>query len=362
MRIIKLCCVVLMFLTANTVRAQKTASFADSVRRAYQIPELCYAVVNMNETIEIAASGKHAIHLPDTASLTDRFHIGSNTKAMTAFMAARYVELGKLKWSTRFFELFPEWEKESKPVYSSITLQDLLSHRAGIPPLDGENEPALPQFNGSAQEKRWQFGRYVLTLDAVKVDSTMPFIYSNPGYTLASMMLEKVSKKSWEGLVEKIFNEDLKLNIQLSWPENQLTKGTWGHFYENGKLNPIASTEGPMLEYTEPAGDLNIRLIDYIRFVQLNLQGLSGKSNYLKARTYNFLHRGVSNYAMGWYNIYDGDHEISSHAGTVLTYYSIVHIDRKSKLAYIIFTNSFSEGTLEGVRLIMRRLKQNYGS
>jgi CubicO group peptidase (beta-lactamase class C family) len=346
----------------HALRAQKTASFADSVRRAYQIPELSYAVVNMTEILEMSTSGQHAIHLPDTACLNDRFHIGSNTKAMTAFMAARYVELGKLKWTTRFFELFPEWEKDSKPAYSSITLQDLLSHRAGIQPLDGENEPALPHFKGTAQEKRWQFGRYVLTLDAVKMDSTMPFIYSNPGYTLASMMLEKVSKKSWEQLVEKILNKDLKLNIQSSWPENQLRKDTWGHFYENGNLNPVASTEGPMLEYTEPAGDLNIRLIDYIRFIQLNLQGLSGKNNYLKASTYNFLHRGVSNYAMGWYNIYDGEHEISSHAGTVLTYYSIVQVDRVRLRAYIIFTNAFSESTVEGVRILMRRLKEKYGS
>jgi hypothetical protein len=117
-----------------------------------------------------------------------------------------------------------------------------------------------------------------------------------------------------------------------------------------------------MLEYTEPAGDLNIRLIDYIRFIQLNLQGLSGKNNYLKASTYNFLHRGVSNYAMGWYNIYDGEHEISSHAGTVLTYYSIVQVDRVRLRAYIIFTNAFSESTVEGVRILMRRLKEKYGS
>ena len=79
--------------------------------------------------------GMHAINLPETASLNDRFHIGSNTKAMTAFIIAKYVESGKLNWPTKFFDLYPEWKKESKPDYETINLKDLLSHRAGIQPF-----------------------------------------------------------------------------------------------------------------------------------------------------------------------------------------------------------------------------------
>ncbi|WP_449436181.1 hypothetical protein [Pedobacter steynii] len=39
----------------------------------------------------------------------------------------------------------------------------------------------------------------------------------------------------------------------------------------------------------EPAGDISMPLTDYIKFVQLNLSGLRGKSNFLKAETYNYL-------------------------------------------------------------------------
>ncbi len=341
---------------------QQTSRFADSIRKVYHIPEISYAVVNSKTILEIAALGKHSINLPDTASLDDRFHIGSNTKAMTAFMIARYVEKEKLSWSTKFFDLFPEWKDSSQKGYDQITLQDLLSNRARLQAFQGENDPVIPEFKGTPQETRSAFGRFVLTLTPVDPDSAHPFSYSNAGYTLAALMLERVTHKSWEQLVEKVFNRDLKLDVKLSWPENQKAKDTWGHSFENGTLIPVPSTVSSRLDYTEPAGDINIRLKDYARFIQLNIQGLQGHSNYLSAKTYLFIHKGIPDYSLGWYNIYENGKELSTHAGTAETYYTLVHIDRIKSMAYIIFTNSFHPGTQQGVRLLMRKLKENYGS
>lgn len=359
-RFIFITCISFCFLP---VYGQKTSLFADSIRKEYKIPELSYAVVNGSSTVELAALGKHSIGLPDTATLNDRFHIGSNTKAMTAFMIAKYVEKGKLNWTTKFFDLFPDWKNTSKPAYWNITLQDLLSHKAGIQPFQGENDPEIPVFKGTKAEKRKQFGQFVLTVEPVKPDVQNPFIYSNAGYTLATLMVEKATRKTWEQLVEKVFNKDLKLNVKLSWPENQKQKDTWGHSTNNDTLTPVASVNDYQLDYTEPAGDLNIKLTDYIKFIRLNLNGLEGRDNYLKAETYTFIHKGSKDYAMGWFNVYEKGKELSVHSGTgAFTYFTVVHIDRQKLIAYIIFTNAFNPGTQQGVRLLMRKLKENYGS
>lgn len=353
----------IIFLTVSTICfGQRMVQFADSIRKTYNIPEISYAVIDDKSILEIAALGRHSIVLPDSATLNDRFHIGSNTKAMTGFIIAKYVENGKLKWTTKFFDLFPKWKEKCKADYANITLQDLLSHKAEIQPFQGEGDPEIPDFKGTNQEKREQFGQFVLTLEPVKLDKQNPFIYSNAGYTLATLMLEKVTGKSWEQLVEKVFNKDLKLNVKFSWPENQKRKDTWGHSFENGKLKPIPSTTGYHLDFTEPAGDLNIKLKDYIKFIQLNLRGLKGDDNYLKAKTYAFIHKGVENYSIGWFNIYENNKELSTHSGTAGTYYTLVHIDRLKNIAYIIFTNSYNDDTKQGVRLLMRKLKENYGS
>lgn len=341
---------------------QTNIQYADSIRRTYNIPELSYAVITDNSFLEINALGVHSVLLNDLANLNDRFHIGSNTKAMTAFVIAKYVEKGKLKWTTKFFDIFPEWKSNSNVAYFNVTLQDLLSHRARIQPFQGDNDPTIPEFKGTKQEKREQFGKFVLTLNPVEIDTIHKFTYSNADYTLATLMLEKVTKKSWEQLVEKVFNKDLKLNVRFSWPENQKTKDTWGHSFENNRLIPVPSNTDYHLDYTEPAGDINITLKDYAKFIQLNLQGLKGQKNYLSAKTYQFIHKSIENYALGWYNIYQNDKELSTHSGTAGTYYTLVHIDRIKGKAYIIFTNSFNQDTQQGVRLLMRKLKENYGS
>lgn len=354
---------IILLIVSTLSYGQRSVHFADSIRQTHHIPEMSYAVVNSKSILELAALGKHAVNLPDTASLNDRFHIGSNTKAMTAFMIAKYVEKGQLKWTTKFFDLFPEWKKGSNPGYATITLQDLLSHTALIPPFQGENDPEIPDFKGSNPEKRKQFGRFVLTLEPEKLDSQNTFVYSNAGYTLATLMLEKVTRSTWEKLINKVFNQDLNLDVKLSWPENQKIKGTWGHLTENDSLKPVPSTWDYHLDYTEPAGDLNIKLQDFVRFVQLNLQGLEGRNNYLKSDTYKFIHNGFKNYALGWFNVYENGKVLSVHSGTgAFTYFTLVHIDRINNRAFIIFTNSFNQQTQQGVRLLMRKLKETYGS
>ena len=342
--------------------AQNHVQYADSIRVSNAIPELSYAVVSGDKILEINALGLHSVDLKDAATLNDRFHIGSNTKAMTAFVIAKYVEKGKLKWSTKFFDLFPDLKKTSKPDYYNITLEELISHQARIQPFQGENDPAVPDFKGTHQEKRNQFGKFVLTLDPAKIDSEHKYIYSNAGYTLATMMLEKVTGKSWEQLIDQVFNKDLKLDVKLSWPENQIAKDTWGHSFENNKLIPVPSNTDYHLDYTEPAGDINIKLTDYIKFIQLNIKGLQGHDNYLKVSTYHFIHKGIEGYSLGWFNSYEDNKDFSTHSGTAGTYYTIAAIDRRNFIGYIIFTNSFNESTVNGVRLLMRKLKKDYGS
>jgi len=353
---------IFFYILSSGMFAQNHVQYADSIRVSNAIPELSYAVVSGDKILEINALGLHSVDLKDAATLNDRFHIGSNTKAMTAFVIAKYVEKGKLKWSTKFFDLFPDLKKTSKPDYYNITLEELISHQARIQPFQGENDPAVPDFKGTHQEKRNQFGKFVLTLDPAKIDSEHKYIYSNAGYTLATMMLEKVTGKSWEQLIDQVFNKDLKLDVKLSWPENQIAKDTWGHSFENNKLIPVPSNTDYHLDYTEPAGDINIKLTDYIKFIQLNIKGLQGHDNYLKVSTYHFIHKGIEGYSLGWFNSYEDNKDFSTHSGTAGTYYTIAAIDRRNFIGYIIFTNSFNESTVNGVRLLMRKLKKDYGS
>jgi CubicO group peptidase (beta-lactamase class C family) len=353
----------ILLLLANGLFAQDMVNYADSIRRVYNVPELAFAVVTGDSILEMSFLGHHSINLPDTAASTDRFHIGSNTKAMTGFIAAKVVEEGKLNWDTKFFDIFPEWQRTCDTAYFNITLAQLLSHRARIRPFTDDNESlAIPLFKGDKEERRQGFGKWVLTLKPVIVDTALHYNYSNAGYVLAALMVERATNRTWEDLVNICFNQNLGINTQLSWPDNQTKKDTWGHWMVGDSLKPVPSNTKFRLDYGEPAGDINITLPDYIKFIQLNIKGLEGKDNFLKSSTYNYIHRGISDYSIGWANVYDRGKEFSAHSGSAGTYFTTVSIDRQKDIAYIIFMNSATDDAVTGMRILLKQLKVKYGS
>ncbi|MFT5254175.1 MAG: hypothetical protein ACI87N_003242 [Flavobacteriales bacterium] len=56
---------------------------------------LLLSVVDSKSTIEIAAFGRHSLYLQDPATLNDRFHISSNTKAILALWLLNMLKKAK---------------------------------------------------------------------------------------------------------------------------------------------------------------------------------------------------------------------------------------------------------------------------
>ena len=126
---------------------------------------MSYAVIGPNSILELHTGGHHRIDDPNSKTQSDTrdlFHLGSNTKAITSFIAAMLVEQKKINWDTRFFELFPTWLSMSNPDYEDITLQQLLSHQAGIPAYtEGTEFAILPIYEGEPEVQRKEFVQQV---------------------------------------------------------------------------------------------------------------------------------------------------------------------------------------------------------
>lgn len=351
------------FIFSFILKAQNLTQIADSIRLKNNIPEMTFAVISTEKILESQVVGFHKINLKneaEKAKITDYFHLGSNTKAITAFMAATLIEQKKLQWDTKFFDLFPEWKKTSNKVYYDMTLEDLLSHRAHIQPYNtGEEYQKLPNFKGSTSEKRKQFCEFILKNEPVK-NNTEIYIYSNAGYSLAALMLEKASGKTWEVLVDDVLFKKLKLKHKQSWPNRFELNQPWGHWVENGVLVPVPPTNPYHLSLAEPAGDISMPITDYAKFVQLNLKGLVGVANFLEPKTYDFLHYGRKEYAMGWANTNSETQKTSQHAGSDGTFFSFTQIDLNKKLAYIILINCATEEAQNGVFNFLEILKNKY--
>jgi len=82
---------------ASAAPASDLAAGLEPLRRKYTLPALAAAVVKTGVIVAAGVVGVRALGRQDRAQIGDRFHLGSNTKAMTATLAGTLVEEGKLR-------------------------------------------------------------------------------------------------------------------------------------------------------------------------------------------------------------------------------------------------------------------------
>ena len=97
--------------SAQTLRRAVGASLnpvLDPIRARFELPALAAAVVKNGKIVASAAAGTRRDDTVIPVTIDDRFHIGSDTKAMTSLLAAMLVEGGKIRWDSTVAEIFPE--------------------------------------------------------------------------------------------------------------------------------------------------------------------------------------------------------------------------------------------------------------
>ena len=344
-----------MFLPCHS-KAQKLNDFADSIRIAYHIPEIAFAVVSADSVHEMRTIGYKKINSNLAATIYDRFRIGSNTKAITGFIAALLVKEGKITWETKFFELYPELKAKSDPAYHDLTLLNLLSFRARLFPYTYTYaRPAKNQFKGNEEKQRYQFATWFFQQKPVGKRDTI--IFSNLGFIAAGLMLEKASGKTYEQLVKDLGSQ-LDIRFAFGQPNTENSSQTWGH---DEHLKPEAPGDSYKLNWLLPAGNINVSLPDYTKFIQLQLRGLQGKSTLLSKDEFNFMHYGLSKFSVGWFWETDENGRIFSYnVGNPGTFLSKVYIFNKENKAFILLCNVQNDEAEEGIDNLYDHLKKMY--
>lgn len=340
------------------VNGQTLTDFADSVRLKYKIPELAFAVVSADTIFELQTLGVQRINTDFKAKTDDRFHIGSNTKAITSFIAALLVEQGQLKWETRFLDLFPELKRKSRKEYQNITLEDLLTFRGKLPAYTYTfDKPTKKQINGNNAEQRFQLAKYFLVQKPMQFENGLT--PSNADYILGGLMLEKATKKSFKDLVTE-FGKTQGIVFGFDYPNLADTLQPWGHDIH---LKPLPPLENYKLNWLLSAGNINVSLADYTKFIQLQLKGLNGQTKIMSTKTFEKLLFGLPTFSYGWFNKVDTatHYHIAYNEGNAGAFITEVEIIKEIDKAFIIFTNSATIETKEGITILINHLKAKYG-
>ena len=293
------CFLILALIASGKVLAQgqPLADQLEKVRIQYGLPAIAAAVVKDGTIIASGVAGVRVHGTTIAATIDDRFHLGSDTKAMTATLAGTIVEEAKLKWTSTIGEVLGADVPGINPKLAAVTLEQLLSHTSGIP--SDTEEIAKLYYNTDAFQYNLQPLRLrVLSAWKDHAPATEPdtaFHYANLGYLIAGAMIEKAAGEPWESLITtRIFGP---LGLQTAGLGPQATTGKFdapvGHqIGEDGKILPMPwSDAADVPQVMGPAGSAHMSVLDFAKWAGWNAaEGRRGPP-LVKPGTLKDLHR-----------------------------------------------------------------------
>ncbi|WP_417434841.1 serine hydrolase domain-containing protein [Hoeflea sp.] len=359
-------------------------SYLETVREESGLPALAAAVVKDGKTVAVAAVGTRILGKDLPVTLDDRFHIGSNTKSMTATLAGMMVDEGKLRWDSSIGEILGDDVKGMSESLANATLEQLLSHSSGIP-SDNESIGDL-YFNADVFDYNLSALRVHLIdqwkNNEITVPDGSPFQYSNLGYLIAGVMIEKASGTTWEQLIRERIFEPLEMQTAGLGPQATYGKldAPVGHrIGPDGTVTPMLwgpAADGPQV--IAPAGNAHMSVVDYAKWAGWNAGAGERGPELVSADTLQQLHTpkvvtpirknpppgtpGTGDYGFGWGFVeFDwADKPLMTHNGSNSMNLAKIVVDLDRDLAVVVMTNYPGTTADEAAGKVMQHLYEAY--
>lgn len=264
------------------------------------------------------------------------FYIGSVTKSFTALAVMQLVEAGKIVLDAPVQIYLPWFELADKDASAKITVRNLLNQTSGISPRNG-------MVFWSSQQGLEEVMRGLKTVQLTQPVGTT-FQYSNINYSIAGLIVEKVSGQSYgEYVIQHIFKP---LDMYSSYASRQpaLADGlSDGHLDMFGFA--FRSDRGMPPPYL-PTGGLISSAEDMSHYMiaQLNA-GRYGDTQILSAQGIAEMHKpaipfGKGYYAIGWFaGTIDGA-AVANHNGDTGNSHSYIWLLPEERSGFVLLANA----------------------
>jgi CubicO group peptidase (beta-lactamase class C family) len=361
MRVFRICavCLVASFLSF----AQQTSSFSQAASQIDQLIQARFAAGELNGTVLVARQGKvlyarglglanREWNIPN--DLDTKFEIGSMTKQFTAMLVLQMVNEGKISLDGHVSDYLPYYRQDTG---RRIRIGGLLSHTSGIP-----NFTALPGFlDGPASRVHYEVKDFVQKYCSgeLEFEPGTKFNYSNSGYFLLGAILEQVSGKPYENLLqERIFDPLGMKNSGYTHSEMLILHRADGYErtdsgFKNARFYDMSIPFSAGSLYST-VGDLFLwdQALYGERLLPANLRDLLFKPN-------------LEDYGYGWGILipkpgspYAGE-SIPMHGGAIFGFQSVIQRIVQHKELIVLLDNSDSPKLLEIALEIRRVLASN---
>lgn len=326
-----------------TLRVRGTTAsltaMVDSLRLAFGLPALGAAIVSREGLVGLGVAGTRRVTGGPSVTMQDKWHLGSNTKALTGVLAGLAVDAGVLTWTRTLDAGLPDLAPLMRPEYRTLSLPDLLSHVASLV----NTTLGLPTSSDIPAARR-AWAQY--TLQQPPVGPRGQYAYSNNGYALSGLLIERAWGTPYEALMQQRLFTPLGITDAGWGPTTSagMSDQPVGHRRVGAAWVVCDACDNP--PGLSSAGTVHMSLGSWARLMQELLLADQGRSALLTQGTARFLTSnavpagGGASYGMGWGVGGGATNRFVSHDGSNTTNHSRAVLFLDTGVAFLIATNA----------------------
>lgn len=172
-------------------------TYVDKSMVAEGIPGAVVVVVKDGKIVYIKGFGVKVVGQQDPIDAHTPFALASVTKTFTNTLVARLVDQGKLHWKDKVSKYLPDFRLSDPKISEEFLIEDLLSHRSGLPGYTGD----------TLIELGWKAPEIIPVLKDFPIEGEFrkTYEYQNALVGLVGIILEKITGKP----LSQLFQEEL---------------------------------------------------------------------------------------------------------------------------------------------------------
>ena len=258
---------------------------------------------------------------PETPS-----NIGSVTKQITAMSIMILAEQRKLSYDDPVSKYIPEFSHSAH--FSNITLRHLLTHTSGMPDYGDLT------IDDSGLDREGLIAALLKKEDALAAPG-LKYRYSNPGYALLAVVVERVSGKRFGDFLEREIFKPVGMNNTFVYDTTRKKDARaavgYGQF---GQVDDDSPTAIP------GDGGIYSTVDDLFKWDQaLYTDKLLRQSTLSEAFTPGKVEEGISTYGFGWNVVEDGSNKYLWHQGSQAGFRAFIGRRLAERITVIMLTN-----------------------
>ncbi len=260
-------------------------TYIQSALQLWKTPGMSVVVVKDGNVVFKKGYGVTEMGKPDAFTTSTLSICASTTKAMTAVCMGMLVDEGKVSWTDKVSDIYPQLKLYDNYANSELTVKDLFTHNTGLGNADWLWVEGYP-LDTIIQKMR-------LIKPAYSFRSS--FIYQNLMYMIAGEVIHKVSGKTWDEFIkERLFTP---LGMQHTYPNyvasvNEPSHITPHFYYGDSVVKPITYIDNKGIDAAGGVWSCADDINKWVMFM-LDSTKINGKP-LLKPETYAFLFKPQS--------------------------------------------------------------------